>query len=99
MIRYTTPIHNFELLNLNAEIKKIRVTYAQNNKEIITKTEDDVMISDNNVLVQLTQEESALFRTGYDIQVQIRVLDSNNVVQANEIFYIPIHKVLNEEIL
>ena len=82
--RGTTPIHYYEIPYYQNEIEKISVSYSQKGKKIVVKREDECDMLDNCIQVQLTQEDTFLFRAGL-AQVQIRVkLNSGDVLRSQE---------------
>ena len=72
MRRGTTPTHVFNTdIDLSgAEV--IYVTYQQNGKTIIEKTRDSLEVTEDTVVVHLTQAETLLFSQGSNAQ-QVRV--------------------------
>ena len=76
MYRGTTPTYTFILpdtVDLSLATK-IYVTFAQiDETEIMTKTDADLVVSENTVEVYLTQEETLSFPNG-QIKVQINWL-------------------------
>lgn len=65
IIRGTTPYHNFILPILAEDIKSIYVTYLQNEKVILDKSKEDVVITDlidlyeNASVEELSEEEQS----------------------------------------
>jgi len=58
MIPFSTPKHEFELLNVDAsKLKKMRITYSQDDIVILRKEGDEITIDGNTAIVHLTQEE------------------------------------------
>lgn len=99
MIRATTPTHHFELPLGREMIKKILVTYAQDDVIILEKDENSVVFNDNTVEVTLTQEETLKFDANKSVQIQIRVLTPDGKAPASPIYIVPCGKVLNSEVL
>ena len=66
--RYTTPDLTLTIPNTTVpdltEAENVYVTFADGNKEIYTKTGDDLIVTAYSVDVYLSQEETAAFRTG-----------------------------------
>ena len=58
MRRATTPRHEFTLPIDSTMIFKFLLTYTQDNKIILEKTESDMTVNGNVWSVELTQEEA-----------------------------------------
>lgn len=100
MRRATTPTHEFELLDLDPTlISKIRITYAQSGKIIVTKNKEDITFEGNVAKVRLTQEETIKFDENKIVKIQIRVLTLGNDAPASEIMKIPCLEVLDDEVM
>lgn len=99
MIRGTTPTHIFRLQIETATIKEVRITYAQYSKVILEKTEKDVTLEDKSIRLKLTQEETLLFRDKVSVQLQLKILTTDNSVLACPVKDLPVEEILNEEVL
>ena len=103
MIRATTPTHRF-IFDQNPELfERILITYAQNGKIVLEKEKEDLTFEEPTegqypAHVQLTQEETKLFRVG-QVTVQVRVLTSGEDALASEKTAIDVENVLNDEVL
>ena len=72
MVRYTTPTFTLTVsssVDLTAA-SNVYATFAAGSNVLLTKTGVDLDVSEHQVDVFLTQEESALFRPGV-IQIQL----------------------------
>lgn len=96
MTRGTTPLHTFKLPKSISEYDGLTVTYRQNNKTLITKTLEDVLVEGDTIKLRLTAEETLLFDAGYKAFVQIKILDKG-IVSASAIFSFPVTSILNEK--
>lgn len=99
MIRGTTPTEIFKLPIDASIIKKVRITYVQYAKIIVEKTEQDVAMSDQTIRFKLTQEETLRFSATTPAIVQLKVLFTDNTVQACPIMEVSVKDILNEEVL
>lgn len=99
MIVSTTPIHRFNLPFSTSEITKLVIAYNQGGCNILEKTEDDCTLTENTVSVQLTQEETLLFNYHYDVEIQIKVLTTDNNALASKIIPVDCEKCLINEVL
>lgn len=62
MFRATTPMHIWTVPFNTGDIEKIRITYKQDGKDVLKKTEADCDNTINEIRVLLTQEETLLFK-------------------------------------
>ena len=99
MIRGTTPTHNFILPIDTNTIKCVRVTYAQNDKVILTKEATDCTLSGNTVSVKLTQEDTLALDCHYEVDIQVRALTLGNDALASDIYRVSVAKCLDGGVL
>lgn len=108
MIRATTPTHTFSFDKLNPEeFKVINVYYAQQGVELICKEKDDFTFGTKETehgtiylaSVTLTQEETKLFKAKQKVEVQLRVLTSDNRSLATPKYELSVWDVINDEVL
>ncbi len=97
MYRVTTPTHTFYLPFDTNAISKLIITYKQNGKTILEKTEDEVQMNHNAISVTLSQEETFLFMVR-PVSVQLRVKIGDRVLASN-ILKLSVDEVLNEEVM
>lgn len=110
MYRATTPTHYFCFGECNPEsFKSILITYVQNDKIILEKTESDLTFGSETIdeetkyyaSIKLTQEETKLFlaKPNPAVTVQVRALDYAGNAVASCKTKISILDVLNDEVL
>lgn len=108
MIRATTPTHTFTFENLDpTTFKALNIYYAQQGVEILCKTKDDCTFTTQDTdtktvylaSVTLTQEETKLFKSKYDVEVQLRVLTADDRALATSKYKLSVWDVINDEIL
>lgn len=99
MIQGTTPIHTFGIPFDTTTIKKARVTYSQNDSVVLIKEGEQCTITDNAVVVRLSQEETFLFDTDFPVDIQVRILTKDDVAIASRPQRVPIRTVLDGEVL
>lgn len=99
MIRGTTPTHVYTLPLDTADIKKIRIIYKQVGRELVQKTEDDCELSGNTATVKLTQQETLMFNSGANVEIQVRVLTTGNDALASTVISVHAGRCLSEEVL
>lgn len=103
MIQGTTPTHIFELPINPADIKELRITYAQESRPILTKKTGDCQmggIADKyTVTVKLTQQETFGFKSGKPVEIQMRVMKLNGDVLASELLRTSVGRCLGNEVI
>ncbi len=99
MRRLTTPEHRFVLELDQSIIKKIKITYAQEDEIILEKNLDDVKFKENTAIIKLSQEETKLFSPDKMVKIQIRVLTTGNDALASDIMNKYIDDVLDDEVI
>ena len=100
IIRGTTPKHDFDLPYPVELIKDLRISYGQNNKSICTKTKNQCTFEKNSLSVQLTQEETFLFKPKKNVYIEIRIkLFDGQIVQTEDPIILRVLDTLNEEVM
>lgn len=99
MIRGTTPTHKFNISFDTSRIKDIRITYAQDGEAVVEKHMTDCDLDGNVITTSLTQEETLKFHAKRPVELQIKVLTSEDNVLATRVYTISVDRVLNEEVL
>ena len=99
MYRGTTPTHRFRI-NINPTlIKTIKITYAQDDEDILSKKTEDCDVEDNIIVVKLTQEDTFRFKSDKLVRIQLRLLLYDGTALASRIITTTVNKCLDEEIL
>lgn len=101
MRRGTTPTITLRVPELKLEdCEEIWATFKQPKNVEITKKKSDknVEIIGNDMIIQFTQEETLLFKTGI-VYAQIRCVTKNGQVLATKIDNLNINQILKDEIL
>ena len=97
MRRGSTPTHTFTLA-LNADaIAKVRVLYSQNGELLFRKEGDQVTIDGQKVVVELSQEDTLLFKEGV-AEVQLRVNTPGEKSIPSNIYQFPVSRLLENEV-
>lgn len=99
MIRGTTPTHTFNIPFDSGYLKKILITYAQKKIPVIEKTEQDCVLDGNSIKVTLSQKDTLKFDDRRPVEIQIRVVTTNDTALATNVGTIDVGRVLNEEVL
>ena len=102
MIRGTTPTLQFNLPFETSIIKSAEITikYVDGLKKIlITKTLDDCEIGEKSITTVLTQEETLQFPAPATVFVQLRILTTDDIAIATEIYKVSVKKLLADEVI
>ena len=91
--------HGFTLPFDSSTIEKVRVSYAQDNCVILTKTEKDCLFDGNQINLTMTQKETFRFDQKKNLQVQLRVLTEDGTPLTSEIFQTSVKYSLDREVL
>ena len=103
MFRSTTASFTFVLPIQTSTCTEILLTYKQCEKELDKHYENGTLpegmtLNKNEVIQQLTQEETKLFDEGI-VAAQIRVLTNQGKSHSSQVFYIKWSDVLNDLVL
>lgn len=93
MRRFTTPTHTIET-DMDLTGARVYVTYRQNGRNVIEKTNDELTITDKTVFVHLTQQETGKFSVGNTVKVQIRYVFNDGSAGASNIMETTAEEVL-----
>ena len=108
MIRATTPVHTFTFDKLDPrDFKVLNIYYAQQGVEILMKDKEDCIFGTEETdcgtiyyaAVMLSQDETKLFKSKYDVEIQIRVLTADDKALATGKYKLPVWDVINDEVL
>lgn len=99
MIRGTTPTITFTLPFDVSFCSCVWVTFAQGDKEVLTKATDSCTLEGNTVSVRLTQEETLSFDCKQRLQIQICVLTPGGDVVRSDIIETSVSKCLKAEVI
>lgn len=98
MRRASTPLHEFEIPIDPTTIAKIKLTYSQNDEIVLQKTEADLTNNGNVWSIELTQEETNLFKAD-PADVQLRILTKEGKSIPSQIMKIYVGPVLDDEVM
>lgn len=98
MIRGTTPTHIFDTDISLVDAEVIYVTYKQG-RVILEKTKDDVRVTENQLQVDLTQEETLMFATNREAEVQIRAKFADGTAVASNVSQIIVAPIIKEGVI
>lgn len=86
MYRGTTPTLRFTLPFDTSTLDAVWVTIAQGGKVIINKEKSDCDLKGTDISVTLTQAETLALTSGNKTEIQLRVLTTDGLALASEIF-------------
>ena len=80
----TTPTHTFTVDTDLRDAVEIWITYSQSNKVIINKTlSDGISVEEDNLVIELTQEDTLKFRQNTPVKIQIRAkFDDGSAIKS-----------------
>lgn len=99
VMRGTTPKHIFTIPFDTSLIADLRISYGQDNKELLAKCKADCTIDGQEVTVNLSQEDTFKFDCTKQIQVQVRVLTKGAEVLNSDLIILTVGRCLNNEVL
>lgn len=95
--RGSTPTNIFNL-NFDLTDATVYVTYSQKGKVIVEKTNNQILITEDSVIVPLTQEDTLKFAVG-EVEVQIRYIKQDGTADASNIMTISATKILKDGLI
>lgn len=99
MIKGTTPTHTLEVDIDTSLIKTIKITYSQNDREILVKRTDDCTIGDGVISTRLSQEDTFLFEGNSLVTIQLRILTDQGDAISAEPIVMSVGRCLDDEVL
>ena len=94
MIRGTTPDLIFTLPFEVKTIQTLWITFYQAGKEVFTLDNESCDLTDNKVTIRLSQEQTLQLVSNSYVEIQLRVLNTNNVAMASNILKVPVQRIL-----
>ena len=97
----TTPKHKFTFPSEISSYKRILISYAQRDKVLFAKTEEDLAPGGNEKvgIISLTQEETKLIDPRAYVTIEVRAMTSSGNVPPPKQFTLAAKKVINKEVL
>lgn len=92
--RGSTPTNVFNL-NIDLTDARVYVTYMQKGKVIVEKSNENLDITSDSLVVSLTQEDTLKFAPG-DVEVQIRYVKADGSADASNIMTISATRILKD---
>lgn len=99
--RGTTPVHSFTLPDdlKEVELAALYITYAQSGTVRLEKTMDEVAVDSGVITVQLTQEDTLLFRAKATVRIQIRLRTVAGDALASDVIEVPVGAILKDGVI
>lgn len=95
----TTPTHIFTVPFDTEQITAVEITYCQNGNVILQKYEHDCKMQGRVISVKLSQTDTFEFICGVNVEIQIRVLTTDDTAFASDIMRVSCEKCLSDEVL
>lgn len=102
MYRGTTPTLYFSLPFEASRLEYLSIAFAQKDnpyqqdaKLVFEKTIGSCSINENEVVCELTEEETLLLDCHYPVEIQLRA-KCNGKSMASEIFNVPVERILKD---
>lgn len=99
MRRGTTPTHIFKTSIDLTEAEVIFITYRQGNKNVLEKSREDLIVTNEQVSVKLTQEETLLFSINEAVKIQIRAKYADQSAIASNVITTKADVILKEGVI
>lgn len=99
MIPGTTPTHTFKLPFSTDIVTAARFIYKQYGKEVLRKTTRELRMGERSISADLTQEETFVFDSRTDVQIQARVRTLTGKVFSTKARRITVDECLDTECL
>ena len=99
MVKGTTPIHTFRVSVDTSDIKTVKITYVQKDKEVLVKRTEDCTIEDGKIVTRLTQEDTFKFEHNTIVTIQIRVVTTGGDAWTSDLIMVSVGKCLDNEVL
>lgn len=96
--RFTTPTHTFTLPFETSGITALVVIYKQGDRVVLVKHKDDVTLQDKNVVINLSEKDTALFEPTPKVKIQLRVGMGSAKINS-DVIEVSVSDVLKEGML
>lgn len=99
MRRGTTPTHIFKTSIDLTEAEVIFITYRQGNENVLEKTREDLIVTEEQISTKLTQEETLLFSVSDAVKIQIRAKFADQSAIASNVITTKADVILKEGVI
>lgn len=95
--RGSTPVNTFEV-DIDLRDATVWVVYTQDNKVVFEKTGSDLDVTENEIRLKLTQEETLRFHQGA-AEIEVDYVFPNGTADHSEIIKTTFERILKDEVL
>ena len=99
MRRGTTPTNVFQTDTDLTEADVIYITYEQDGNVVFEKTGDDIEVTEQELRVKLTQEETLGLNPNHVVRMQIRAKFGDGTAIASQLMTTSVHDILKGGII
>lgn len=105
MRRGTTPTHKFKPRTKSGDpidltsAEVIYITYKQDGMVRIEKEKSDMTVTEDEIVLELTQEDTLALSTIGDVEIECRARFPDQKAVASTILEVPVHRILKEGII
>lgn len=99
MHRGSTPTHFFNVLIDTSRIKKIKIIYMQNDRDVLSKRTEDCTIEKGKITTSLTQEETFMFAPNKIATAIMRVLTHDDQCLISRPLRFSVEDCFDDEVL
>lgn len=97
MRRGSTPVNTFDV-DIDLTGATVYVSYEQHGKVVIEKTGEDLTITEDKIVLQLSQEETLAFAPG-EVKIQLRYVFPNGTADASNIISTTAERILKDGVI
>ena len=99
MYRGTTPTHTFKTDIDLSDAAVIWLTYKANGRIIIDKEKNDLLVTEEDISLKLTQEETLALVKGQNVSCQIRARFEDGTAVASNIMTVVVNGILKDGVI
>lgn len=99
MRRGTTPTHTFKVPLDFRSAQVVYITYKQEGQAKLEKSKEDMEITEDKIVLELTQQDTLAFSTIGDVEIQLRARFADGSAPASQIIKVPVCKILKEGVI
>lgn len=92
--RGSTPTNTFSV-NVDLTDATVYVSYSQNGRIVIDKTGEDLDVSIDAIVVQLSQKDTLMLKPG-EVEIQIRYVMADGTADASNIIKVQSERILKD---
>lgn len=97
MRRGSTPTNTFTV-DIDLTGATIFVSYEQKNRVVLEKTGSDLTVTEDSIVLELTQEETLKFRPG-EVLIQIRYVFPDGSADASNIIRTTFDRIIKDGVI